>query len=61
MKLTIIFALLTTGLFQLGISPFAELSYVVAGVLASIQGGRSIAQVTSQLRLANASAPTSAA
>ena len=55
MKLTMLFALLATGFFQIGITPLAEMSYLVAGILAYVQGGRSVAHVTSQIRLSNLS------
>ena len=61
MKLTLLFALLTTGLFQVGVTPLAELSYVAAGVLAYVQVGRSVAQVTSQIRLSSLSSNASSA
>ncbi len=61
MKLTMLFALLATGLFQVGITPLAEMSYLVAGVLAYIQGGRSVAHVTSQIRLSNLSSNAASA
>ena len=61
MKLTMLFALLATGLFQAGITPLAEMNYLVAGVLAYIQGGRSVAHVTSQIRLSNLSSNAASA
>ncbi len=61
MKLTMLFALLATGLFQVGITPLAEMCYLVAGVLAYIQGGRSVAHVTSQIRLSNLSSNAASA
>ena len=35
--------------------PLAEMSYLVAGILAYVQGGRSVAHVTAQIRLSNLS------
>lgn len=61
MKLTMLLALLATGLFQVGITPLAEMSYLVAGVLAYIQGGRSVAHATSQIRLSNLSSNAASA
>lgn len=48
MKVTIVLALVTSGLSQLGLTQVAELTYTAAGVAASTYGGRSIADALSR-------------
>ena len=49
MKLTLLFALVTVGLTQLGATPLAEVTYIVAAALAWSQGRRAIAQSMSHV------------
>ena len=49
-KLTLLFALLTSGLSQLGLTQLAEVTYVATAFLAWSRGRRSIATVMGQMR-----------
>ena len=49
-KLTLLFALLTTGLVQLGLTQLAEVTYVATAFLAWSQGRRAIVATIAQMR-----------
>ncbi len=51
MKATIVLALATSGLTQLGVTEVAELTYLAAAVAAWIYGGRAIANAMSGARV----------
>ena len=50
MKLTILFALVTSGLSQAGFYPMAEVAYVAASAAAFVQGSRAITDAVRMVR-----------
>lgn len=50
MKTTLLFAILTAGLNQVGMPQFAELTYVVAASLALTHGGPAVVQAVTRGR-----------